>query len=61
MGLDILNPVQWRAVEMDTRRLKKEFGEKIVFWEGGVNNQNSHPFSKTAEVKKEVSEMAEIL
>jgi len=38
MGVDILHPVQANAKGNDTRKLKREFGEKISF-HGGTNNQ----------------------
>jgi uroporphyrinogen decarboxylase len=38
IGVDILNPVQPLARDMDLKRLKKEFGKDIVFF-GGVDIQ----------------------
>lgn len=38
-GIDILNPVQTSAANMNPARLKKEFGDKIVFWGGGCDTQ----------------------
>ncbi|MCL5071402.1 MAG: hypothetical protein M1308_10980, partial [Actinobacteria bacterium] len=32
MGIDILNPVQVSAANMDSAKLKKEFGRDITFW-----------------------------
>jgi len=37
-GVDILNPVQVTAKDMDPARLKKEFGDKIIFW-GAIDEQ----------------------
>lgn len=54
MGVDILNPVQVSAANMDTKRLKKEFGEDIVFWGGGVDTQKILPFGNPQEVRDEV-------
>ena len=31
-GVDILNPVQTSAKDMDPFNLKKEFGRDLVFW-----------------------------
>ena len=59
-GFDILNPVQWTAKNMDPKALKKEFGQNIVFWGGGVNTQKTLPFGTPEEVRKEVLEMCEI-
>jgi uroporphyrinogen decarboxylase len=38
-GIDILNPVQFNAVGMDLMELKREFGQDLVFWGGGVETQ----------------------
>jgi len=34
-GLDILNPVQTNAANMEPERLKREFGRDLIFWGGG--------------------------
>jgi uroporphyrinogen decarboxylase len=38
-GIQILNPVQTNAHDMDAAELKREFGRDIVFWGGGVDTQ----------------------
>ncbi len=38
-GVDVLNPVQVSANNMDPELLKKEYGKKITFWGGGCNTQ----------------------
>ncbi|OYT30793.1 MAG: uroporphyrinogen-III decarboxylase-like protein [Thermofilum sp. ex4484_79] len=53
LGIDILNPVQWRCKGMDRKELKKEFGDKIVF-HGAMDNQYTLPFGTVEEVKEEV-------
>jgi hypothetical protein len=53
-GVDILNPVQCSAAGMDAAFLKKQYGEKLVFWGGGVNTQRTLPFSTPEEVRAEV-------
>jgi hypothetical protein len=55
-GIDILNPVQLSAKGMDMKVLKEEWGEKFVFWGGGVNTQQTLPFGTPEEVKREVLE-----
>jgi len=55
-GLDILNPVQCSAAGMDPQWLKDEFGEKLVFWGGGVDTQKTLPFGTPEEVAGEVRE-----
>ena len=54
VGVDILNPVQVSAANMDTRKLKKEFGKDITFWGGGVDTQRILPYGTTKEVEEEV-------
>jgi hypothetical protein len=60
-GFDVLNPVQCSATDMDPARLKREFGDELVFWGGGVDTQKTLPFGTPDEVYKEVSERIEIL
>jgi uroporphyrinogen-III decarboxylase len=55
-GVDILNPVQCSAAEMDPARLKREFGHRIVFWGGGVDTQKTLPFGTPEEVRAEVTD-----
>lgn len=38
-GVDVLNPVQTSAAGMDPVRLKREFGDRLVFWGGGCDTQ----------------------
>jgi len=54
LGFDILNPVQVSARGMDTERLKKEYGDDIVFWGGGVDTQHVLPFGTPEHVADEV-------
>jgi uroporphyrinogen decarboxylase len=54
LGFDILNPVQVSARGMDTKRLKQEYGNDIVFWGGGVDTQHVLPFGTPADVAAEV-------
>jgi len=53
-GIDILNPIQWTAKNMDPQTLKERFGNKFVFWGGGVDTQKTLPFGKPEEVRAEV-------
>ena len=45
---------------MDPARLKKEFGDQLVFWGGGVDTQKTLPFGTPEEVYEEVSERIDI-
>jgi uroporphyrinogen decarboxylase len=53
-GIDALNPVQVSAVGMDTGELKKEFGNALCFWGGGVDTQDVLPHGSPQEVRDEV-------
>lgn len=59
-GFDILNPVQCSAAGMDPKTLKETFGDRIVFWGGGVDTQKTLPFGTTAEVREQVLRRCEI-
>jgi len=52
IGVDILNPVQVAARDMDTARLKKDFGKGITFW-GGVDTQRVLPYGTPEQVRDE--------
>ena len=43
MGIDVLNPLQWRCGNWDLAGLKAEVGERLCF-HGGVDNQRTIPF-----------------
>ena len=43
IGLDIINPVQTTAKNMEPEKLKKEFGQYITFWGGGCNTRDILP------------------
>jgi uroporphyrinogen decarboxylase len=53
MGVDILNPVQTTAEGMDPQRLKKTFGESLVFWGGACDPQTTLGFGTPADVARE--------
>lgn len=55
VGVDILNPVQISAEDMDPFELKKEFGKDIVFWGGACNPQDTLAFGTPEQVADEVS------
>lgn len=54
MGVDAINPVQVAAVNMDSARLKAEFGRDLTFWGGGCDTQAVLERGTPAEVKAEV-------
>jgi len=53
-GIDILNPVQISAKGMDPARLKAEFGDRLVFWGGGIDAQHVLPRASPQEVREHV-------
>ena len=59
-GFEILNPVQTNAVNMEPARLKKEFGNEITFWGGGIDTRNVLNNASPDEVKRQVRQNLEI-
>ena len=59
-GIDVLDPVQWRAKDMDREGLKADFGERLVF-HGAMDNQYTLPFGTVDEVRQEVRDNLRIL
>ena len=59
-GFDIINPVQWTARGMDPRVLKDRYGDRMVFWGGGVDTQKTLPFGSPKEVREEVLRVCEV-
>ncbi|MDD3519754.1 MAG: uroporphyrinogen decarboxylase family protein [Actinomycetota bacterium] len=53
MGVDILDPVQVSAKNMELVYLKKRFGRDICF-HGGIDSQKFLPFAKPGEVSAEI-------
>jgi uroporphyrinogen decarboxylase len=60
-GLDILNPVQFTAAGMDLKSLKKDFGDTLTFWGGGVDTQSTLNKGNPQQVKDEVKKILDIL
>ena len=60
IGMDVLNPVQWRCKGMDREGLKRDFGNKIVF-HGAMDNQQTMPFGSPQDVRHEVLDNLRIL
>ena len=61
MGVDILNPVNITATGMEPHQLKKDFGDSIVFWGGGVDTQKVLPTGTTQQVTEDVKKNIEAL
>jgi hypothetical protein len=60
-GFDIINPVQINASGMDSRKLKEKYGDKLVFWGGGVDTQGAFAFGTPVQVKEQVKSQCDIL
>ncbi len=62
IGVDAINPVQVTAKDMDTKRLKKEFGNDLTFWGGGIDSVNilnkATPEQVKDEVKRRIHDLA---
>ena len=58
-GVDILNPIQPSADEMDTYRLQREYGDKLIF-HGGIDEQTALIFDQDR-VRKEMKMRIESL
>jgi hypothetical protein len=59
-GFDILNPVQCSAAGMDPGHLKRTYGDRVVFWGGGVDTQQVLPFGSPEQVREQVLRRCEI-
>lgn len=59
-GFDVVNPVQCSAAGMDPQLLKRRYGDRLVFWGGGVDTQKTLPFGTPAEVRTEVLDRCRI-
>ena len=59
-GIDIINPVQWSAKNMDPQHLKDTYGKDLVFWGAGVDTQKTLPYGTPEEVRAQVLQMCTI-
>jgi uroporphyrinogen decarboxylase len=60
MGIDILNPIQWRCGDWDLAALKREYGSRLCF-HGGIDNQQTFPFGIPDDVRAEVKRLVAAL
>jgi uroporphyrinogen decarboxylase len=60
-GMDILNPVQFTAAGMDLEGLKRDFGDVLTFWGGGVDTQSTLNHGTPQQVAGEVRRIIDIL
>jgi uroporphyrinogen decarboxylase len=59
VGIEILNPIQWRCPGMEREQLVRDFGERIVF-HGSIDNQQTLAFGTVDDVVAEVRQSVEI-
>jgi uroporphyrinogen decarboxylase len=61
LGVQILNPVHIRAAGMEPLALKRDFGDVLTFWGGGVDTQDVLPHGTPAQVKDDARRNIEAL
>jgi len=59
-GVAVLDPIQVTARDMDIRKLKEEFGQRLTF-HGGIDVQRLMPFGTIEEITSKVKETIEVL
>jgi uroporphyrinogen decarboxylase len=61
IGVDVINPVHVRAAGMEPVALKRDFGDAVCFWGGGVDTQGVLPYGTPDEVRDDVRRNVEAL
>ncbi len=59
-GIDMINPVQISAANMEPKELKTKFGDRIVFWGGGCDTQNVLEKGSEEAIKANVRELVTV-
>ena len=60
MGIQVLNPIQWRCGDWDLAALKANHGQALCF-HGGIDNQHTLPFGTPDDVRAEVARLRAVL
>jgi uroporphyrinogen decarboxylase len=60
MGIDVLNPIQWRCGDWNLAALKASYGDRLCF-HGGVDNQQTLPFGTPEDVRAQVARLVSTL
>jgi uroporphyrinogen decarboxylase len=60
IGMDVLNPIQWRCAGMERAGLKRDFGARLVL-HGAMDNQQTLAFGSPDDVRNEVLENFRVL
>lgn len=53
-GIDVLNPVQISAEDMEPASLKARFGDRLSFWGGAIDSQHVLPYASVEQVRADV-------
>lgn len=59
VGIEVLNPIQWRCTGMERETLVRDFGDRIIF-HGSIENQQVLPFGSPEDVAREVTDSTRI-
>jgi len=59
-GIDVLNPVQISAADMEPAELKSRFGERLAFWGGSIDAQHVLPAASPETVRQHVRRNLEV-
>lgn len=59
VGIEVLNPIQWRCPGMEREGLAANYGKKLIF-HGAIDNQQTLPFGTVEDVRQEVRDCARI-
>lgn len=59
-GIEVINPVQTNCANMAPDFLKKEFGEKVAFWGGGIETVGTLNVGTPEQIRTQVLECMEI-
>jgi uroporphyrinogen decarboxylase len=59
VGVEILNPIQWRCPGMERESLVREFGGRVAF-HGSIDNQQTLPYGSVQDVIDEVTDAVRI-
>ena len=60
MGIDVLNPIQWRCGNWDLEALKRDYGRQLCF-HSAVDNQQTLPYGAPQDVRAEVRRLIDTL
>jgi uroporphyrinogen decarboxylase len=61
LGVDVVNPVDLRAMGVEAATLKREYGNDLVFWGGGVDCNEVLPHGTPKQVRENVQRNIEAL